>query len=322
VPGSEVFDGPVLVTMERSGVVESAHRAAVVVLDADGRELASAGTVDVPIFPRSANKPLQATGMLRAGLSVTDEQLAMVTASHSGEPGHIKRILQLLAAGGFAEEDLRCPPSLPLGEGAQRELLASGGSERRAAMNCSGKHAGMLCTSAVVGWPAHAYLDPENPAQQQIRDTVAELTGHPLSEPAVDGCGAPLWPVPLRGLATAFQRLVHAETGTPERTVADVMRRHPWLIGGTDRDVTRLMAGVPGLLAKDGAEGVLVAAVPGVGAVALKIADGSQRARTPLLVAALRRFELAGPALDELAETVVLGGGRPLGAIRSRWSET
>jgi L-asparaginase II len=317
-----VFDGPVLVTMERSGRVESAHRGAVLVLDAAGRDLASAGTVDVPIFPRSANKPLQAAGMLRAGLPVTGEQLAMVTASHSGEPEHLKRILALLAGGGFGEDDLRCPPSLPLGEGAQRELLASGGSERRAAMNCSGKHAGMLRTSAVVGWPADAYLDPRNPVQQRIRDTLAELTGHQLSEPAVDGCGAPLWPVPLRGLAMAFQRLVHAESGTPERTVADVMRGHPWLIGGTDRDVTRLMSGIPGLLVKDGAEGVLVAAMPGVGAVAVKIADGSQRARTPLLVAGLRRLGLAGRTLDELAESVVLGGGRPLGAIRSRWSET
>ena len=197
------------------------------------------GDVDVPIFPRSANKPLQAAGMLRAGLPVAGEQLAMVTASHSGEPEHIERILELLADGGFGEDDLRCPPSLPLGEGAQRELLASGGGERRAAMNCSGKHGGMLRTCAAVGWPADAYLDPRNPVQQSIRDTLAELTGHHLGEPAVDGCGAPLWPVPLRGLATAFQRLVHAETGTPERAVADVMRGNPWLVGGTDRDVTR-----------------------------------------------------------------------------------
>ncbi|WP_279581944.1 asparaginase [Fodinicola feengrottensis] len=151
MPSSDVFDGPVLVTMERSGRVESAHRGAVVVLDAYGQELASAGTVDVPIFPRSANKPLQATGMLRTGLAVTGEQLAMVTASHSGEPQHIQRILELLATSGFGEDDLRCPPSLPLGEAAQRELLASGGGERRAAMNCSGKHAGMLCASAAVG---------------------------------------------------------------------------------------------------------------------------------------------------------------------------
>jgi L-asparaginase II len=314
-----MFDGPVLVTMERSGQVESSHRGAVVVLDAYGREVASAGTVDLPIFPRSANKPLQAVGMLRAGLPVAGEQLAMVTASHSGEAGHVRRVLELLAGGGFGEHDLRCPPALPLGVAAQRDVLAAGGGERRAAMNCSGKHAGMLRACRISGWPAEAYLDPGNPVQQSIRETVAELTDHELVAPAVDGCGAPLWAVPLRGLAVAFQRLVQAGVGTPERTVADVMRRHPWLIGGTDRDVTRLIAGIPGLLVKDGAEGVLVAAQPGVGAVALKIADGSPRARTPLLVAGLRRLGLAGRVLDDLAETAVLGGGKPLGALHSPW---
>jgi L-asparaginase II len=137
----------------------------------------------------------------------------------------------------------------------------------------------------------------------------------------VDGCGAPLFAASLTGLARAFQALVTAAPGSVERTVADAMRAHPELVAGTGAAAgdTRLMAGVPGLLAKHGAEGVAAVAVPEVGAVALKIDDGAARARLPVLVSALRRLGVAAPVLDELAGTPVLGGGEPVGAVRPLW---
>ena len=114
----------------------------------------------------------------------------------------------------------------------------------------------------------------------------------------MDGCGAPVFAISLTGLARAFLRIVSAEPGTPERAVADAMRAHPELVSGTGADDARLMRGVPGLLSKGGAEGVVAVALPGIGAVALKIDDGAMRARLPVLVAALRRLGVDGPILD------------------------
>jgi L-asparaginase II len=134
----------------------------------------------------------------------------------------------------------------------------------------------------------------------------------------VDGCGAPLFALSLTGMARAYVRLVTAAPGTPERTVADAMRAYPDLVGGTGRDVTRLMRGVPGLLAKDGAEGAYAAALASGAAVAVKIVDGGVRARTPVLIGALRRLGVHAPVLDDMAEQPVLGGGAPVGAVRLR----
>jgi L-asparaginase II len=144
-----------------------------------------------------------------------------------------------------------------------------------------------------------------------LRRTIEGLAGEPVLHVAVDGCGAPQHAVSLRGLARAFMALprVHPR-------VADAMRTHPYLVGGTDRDVTRLMQGVPGLVAKDGAEGVYAVALADGGAVALKVEDGAGRARTPILVAALRRLGVEADVLDELATTPVIGGGREVGEVR------
>ncbi|MEV5447857.1 asparaginase, partial [Streptomyces sp. NPDC052644] len=183
----------------------------------------------------------------------------------------------------------------------------------RLAMNCSGKHAGMLLTCLAAGWPLDGYWRPEHPLQRQLTATVEEFTGERAAAVGVDGCGAPVLAVSLTGLARAFLRLVTAEPGCPERTVADAMRAYPELVGGTGADDTRLMRGVPGMLAKIGAEGVIAAALPGVGAVALKIDDGATRARMPVLVSGLRRLGVQAPVLTEYAELPLLGGGLPVG---------
>ncbi len=244
--------------------------------------------------------------------------MALATASHSGEPVHLEVVRELLELAGVTEGELGCPESLPLDEPAQRWLLRRGLGPARIQHNCSGKHAAMLAACRATGWPLADYLSPDHPLQQHVRRTLEELAGEGVAAVAVDGCGAPLHALTLSGLARAFSRLVTAPEGSAELRVATAMRAHPELVGGTGRDVTTLMTGVPGLLAKDGAEGCYAAATAdGVG-VALKIDDGAARARTPLLIAALRALGVAGEqaTLDALAAPPVLGGGMPVGVVR------
>ncbi|GDY32957.1 asparaginase [Gandjariella thermophila] len=300
----------------RGDLVESVHHGSVVALDADGRTALTAGAPKDVMFPRSSNKPVQALAMLRCGLDLPPELLALACASHSGEDFHVEGARRVLASAGLAEDALRCTPDLPLGEAARRAHLAAGRDAAPIFMNCSGKHAAMLATCVARGWPTESYLDPEHPLQRAIADTLADLAGEPVGAVSVDGCGAPLFGVSLRGLATAFGRLAGAGEGTAERRVADAMRAHPEWVGGTGRDVTTLMRRLPGAVAKDGAEGVYAVGLPDGSAVAVKIADGAARARAVVAVAALARLGVDVAPLAGLAEEPVLGHGRPVGAVR------
>jgi L-asparaginase II len=306
----------ILAEVIRSGFAESRHHGSVVVLDAAGEVLDAAGDVTVPVFPRSSNKPLQTVGMLRAGLVPADAaDLALISGSHHGEPFHIRRVRDILSAAGLEPGALHCPASLPLSERERETYLRAGGGPERILMNCSGKHAGMLATCVANGWPLDTYLDPKHPLQVAIAAAVADLAGEPIAATGVDGCGAPVFAFSLTALARAFQRLVEAGPGTPERRVADEMRAHPELVAGTGADDTVLMDGVRGLIAKGGAEGAAAVAVPGVGAVALKIEDGAMRARMPVLLSALKKLGVPAPVMIEL----VLGGGEPVGEVRATW---
>jgi L-asparaginase II len=306
-----------LAEVVRSGFVESRHHGSVAVLDKDGRLVADAGDVHGPVFPRSSNKLMQAVAMLGAGLVLDDDaDLAMIAASHSGEAMHVRRVRAMLERAGLGEDSLRCPPALPLFAPAQAEVLRRGGGPARVYMNCSGKHAGMVLTCRAAGWSTEDYLDPGHPLQRQCRAVVEALTGEEIAGAGVDGCGAPVFALSLAGLARAFLGAVHEPVGAAPRRVADAMRAHPELMSGTGREDARLMRAVPGLLTKAGAEGVGVAAVPGVGAVALKIDDGADRARMPVLLAALAHLGVEPDTVADLAEVPVLGGGRPVGAVR------
>jgi L-asparaginase II len=315
---ADVAVNPVLAEVVRSGFVESRHRGAVAALAADGTFAFTAGSANTPVYPRSANKPLQAAAMLRAGLPLDGELLALAAASHSGEDFHAQGVHDILDFAGLTADDLQCPPSLPLDEPTARRLIKSREApESRVRMNCSGKHAAMLVTCIANDWPIETYRDPAHPLQVRIRTTVEELAREPVAALGVDGCGAPLFALTLGGLARAFRALVLAEPGTPERKVADAMRKFPAWASGTTRDENRLMTEIPGLLLKGGAEGVDAFALPDGAAAALKIEDGNPRARTPVTVAILARLGAQPPA--ELATTAVRGGGNPVGEIRPAW---
>jgi L-asparaginase II len=306
---------PVLVELVRSGVVENVHRASVLAVRADGTQALALGEVDRPVFPRSSNKPLQAVGLLEAGWAPPDEEaLALATASHSGERQHLAVVRRALAAAALDESALGCPAMLPLSEPAAHALLRSGGQATRLTMNCSGKHAAMLAACVARGEPTQGYLDAGSPVQSAITETVEQLAGERVQHVAVDGCGAPQHALTLRGLARAFSALATGDG--PCRRTAAAMTARPDLVGGTGREVTDLMAGIPGLVAKDGAEGVVAAALPDGSAVAVKVADGAARAAVPVLVAGLRALGVEAEVLQRLSRPPVLGAGVPVGELR------
>jgi L-asparaginase II len=307
----------VLVEVWRSGFLESVHRGALVVVDPAGQIALAVGDVDRPVLPRSSNKPVQATALLAAGwMPRSGEELAVAAGSHSGEDRHRDVVGGVLAAAGLAADDLGCPPALPSHEPSRAAWLAAGRAPERLAMNCSGKHAAMLAACAAAGWPTEGYLEREHPLQQAIEARLAEAAGAPVAAVVVDGCGAPQHGLPLTGLARAVAGLVEAPPGSRERSVADAMRAHPWFVAGTDREDTGLMAAVEGLLVKGGADGVHVAALPGRGAVALKLDDGGDRGRTPALCAGLRHLGVPAEALGPWALAPVSGGEGVVGEVR------
>ncbi len=291
-------------------------------LAADGSVLLSAGTATAPMFPRSSNKPFQATAMLRCGLPLDGELLALAAASHSGEDFHVAGVRKILAGAGLTEDDLQCPPDLPLDTATAQAMAAAGAGPDRVHMNCSGKHAAMLATCVANGWPTASYRDTGHPLQQEIRATIARLAGEDVAAIGVDGCGAPLMAISALGLARAFRAVVRAEPGTPERTVADAMRAYPEWTSGTTRPERALMAAVPGLLVKSGADGVEGFALADGRAAAFKIEDGAARGRVPVSVAVLGLLGAQNePGADAstlagLAQTPVTGGSQVVGEIR------
>ncbi|MEV4258674.1 asparaginase, partial [Spirillospora sp. NPDC049652] len=186
---------PVLVEVERSGFVESRHRGSAVGLAADGTTAVRAGFPDEPIFPRSANKPMQAVAMVRSGLELEGELLAIAAGSHSGEDFHVEGAERVLASVGLSAEALQCPEQWPLDQEVALDVARRGEDRTRLRMNCSGKHAAMLATCVIAGWSTDDYLDPSHPLQVASREAVEALAGEKVAAVGVDGCGAPLFAV-------------------------------------------------------------------------------------------------------------------------------
>ncbi|MGO4458934.1 asparaginase [Streptomyces sp. M-16] len=300
----------------RGGVIEGIHYGSVVVLDSDGDVRLSIGDIETACYPRSALKPVQAVAMVRAGLPLDGALLSLAMGSHSAEEHHLAGARLILERAGLTEDDLRNVPDLPYAPAVRDAWVREGRGPSRLAQNCSGKHAAMLYLCKLSGWPLETYLDPAHPLQTAIAETVGELTGQHIAHVTVDGCGAPLFSVSLHGLARAAARIATAAPDTAERRVADALRLHPEMASGTGRDTAELMRAVPGLLAKDGFEGIQMAALPDGSAVAVKIADGADRARIPVTAAALAWAGADPRLLVGFEGEPMTGGGRPVGGIR------
>ncbi|MBV2152551.1 asparaginase [Kitasatospora sp. SUK 42] len=309
----------VLAEVIRSGFTEGRHHGSLVLLAADGSVEFSLGDPDAPVFPRSTAKPFQAVATLRAGLAIEGELLALAASSHSAESFHLDGVRAILGSAGLDESALRTPADLPLDETEAELLLGAGGGRAPILMDCSGKHAGWLAACVANGWDTASYLDPAHPIQLLAREALEEGTGEAPAHAGVDGCGAPLLAVTLTGLAHGYRGLVLAAEGTAQRRVADAMRAHPEYVAGSRRADTWLMRAVPGALSKMGAEAVQVVALPDGRALAFKIEDGGERARGPVLAAALRRLGVTGAddTVERIGAAPLLGGGAPVGQVRA-----
>ncbi len=299
--------GQVLAEVTRSEVVESVHAGHLVLLNSDGSILLQRGDPTLNIYPRSSLKSIQASAMVRAGLALEPRLLALVCASHAGTPMHQQGVQAILETAGLDEHLLQCILDRPLDE-----ELRSISVPTRLAMNCSGKHAGMLATSLINGWPIDSYLDPDHPLQAVIKTEVEAMSGESVVLTSVDGCGAPLFLISLLGLARAVRNLT-ISTDPVHQSVIAACRSFPVMVSGHGRLATRMMQEVEGLFMKDGAEAVNVASLPDGRTFAVKISDGNQRAMSAISTAALKYFGV--DALEKVENTY--GGGAPIGIIRA-----
>lgn len=273
----------------RAGVVESAHLGTVAVADARGTLVGGLGDVDALVYPRSALKPFQALACLELlpAASVPLPGLAIACASHTGTADAQIEAAYLLALADLDESALRCPPAWP----TDLETLRDSTAATPLAHNCSGKHAALLWAHTAAGQGPAGYLDAGSPVQRQVRETIAEITGAAPTGPAVDGCGAPAWRLPLLRVATGFARLAGADGRDAIGQVRAAMTTRPDLVGGAGAPDTALMRADPRVVAKRGAEGVLAAGLrtpAGPVGVAAKVADGAARAAVPPVAAVLR----------------------------------
>lgn len=307
-----------LAVVERSGMIESRHLGAAAVVDAQGRILRAIGDVGAAVYPRSTLKPLQTMAVLGTGAVFADDELVLATASHCGSPAHLAVVERMLAADGRDASALQCPAQWPLGARERTERLAAGLGPERVTMNCSGKHAGFLRASDALGADPTTYLDPAHPLQRRILTTIEQFTGEPVHHSGLDGCGAPLHATSLAALARGIARVAGCTTPEAARLMSAV-RAEPWAIDGTGR-ANSLAIERLGVLAKIGAEGLVVFGTPSGVAVAVKVLDGSMRATTPVALALLVAEGLvdadAAAAVVAAVEEPVLGGDEIVGGLR------
>ena len=309
-----------LVAATRDGLVESVHYGSAIALEADGTTAAAAGDPLAPFYPRSSLKPLQAVAMVRAGLKLPADLLALAAASHSGSAKHRQGALRILKQHGLSVSDFGNSRDLPYGPAEREEWLRNGGRSTQLTQNCSGKHAAMAATCTINGWPVQDYLDPSHPLQRLVAGTVTGLTGEEPRALSTDGCGTPLYALTLPGMARAFGTIARAaadDDGSAEAAVGLAMQQHPDMVAGEGRDVTELMRLLPGAVAKDGFEGVQLVGLADGRSAAVKISDGGDRARMPATVKLLEALGVDTVPLAGIGTAPVLGGGQHVGLLQA-----
>ncbi|MCX8281320.1 asparaginase [Phyllobacterium sp. 0TCS1.6C] len=306
-----MMSNPVLVEVFRGETVESLHRGAVAVVDGDGRLVFSLGDIERPVFPRSAIKAIQALPLVESGAADAygfgNEELAMACASHSGEPLHVAKAEQMLRQAGLDASALECGTHWPFEQAVTIELARSGGQPTPLHNNCSGKHAGFLCTCQHLGLEKKGYSALGSPEQDLVRDAMEGVTGapHALDQCGTDGCSIPTYAIPLRNLAHGFARMasgvgLEAERRKAARRLVDAAMAAPFYVAGTGRACTRLMEMAPGrIFVKTGAEGVFTGALPELGlGIAVKCDDGATRAAEAIIATVLGRIFRAEDELE------------------------
>jgi L-asparaginase II len=309
-----------LVEVTRGQTVESVHRVAACASGADGLVLLQAGDIDAPVFLRSSAKPFIAAAAIEAGVQsafgLTPQEVAVMAASHSGQPIHVAAVLSILRKIGMDTSALQCGVHAPYDESAAQALRRAGEEPNALHNNCSGKHAGILALCKLIGADTATYLSAQNPAQQLILKFCARLSDDdaatwPLG---IDGCGIPAYATSLRKAARAFARFASLSGPAGDdvnalRTVRDAMVAYPQYVAGPGQFDTELMlAGEHKLVSKAGAEGVhgVAGILKGYGYVS-KVVDGSSRARAPSTIDALARLGL----LDEQKVAKLVRFARP-----------
>jgi L-asparaginase II len=303
---------PILVEACRGGIVESAHRGALAIVDADGAVHTALGDIGRPIFPRSAVKVLQALPLVASGAAdrwgLTDEELALACASHGGEPRHAATAAAMLAKAGVDAAALECGTHWPYHDGSIKALAAAGAQPSALNNNCSGKHAGFVCLGCLMAEQGaeqaggdrrvflRGYVKPDHPVMREVSAALQAATGYDLAHAAVgtDGCSIPTYAIPLRHIAHAFARVAtgvglsegHARAA---RRLRAAVAAAPWFVAGSGRFDTRLMERLgERVFCKVGAEGVHCAALPEVGlGVAIKMDDGNTSRACEVVLAAI-----------------------------------
>jgi L-asparaginase II len=310
---------PVLATLWRGDVCEGFIRGSVAIVDAGGHLSGAVGDPDLVTTLRSCVKPVQALPFVERAadrLGASSEDIAIACSSHNGEPPHVAAVRHLLGLAKVDEAALSCGPQPPMDEASARALIQGGGTPQPIHNNCSGKHAAMLATCAVEGWPLEGYAEPAHPCQQAVTGALSRLLGAAIEDApsGIDGCGLPTYGVPLRAIALGFAR-GDADGGGFARC-QEAMSGHPHLVAGTGRfDTALLQAAGDRVTAKGGAAGVWAAALRGRGiGIAIKLEAGTGDAIAPIAVALLRRLGVLDRLSPELADHAL--------PARSNWAGT
>ena len=338
---SNPISNPALVDVTRGNLVESRHRGAVAVVDADGTTVLALGDVVTPVYPRSAIKALQALVLVEAGAAdrygLAEEELALACASHGGEPSHVAGVARMLAAAGLGPAALACGTHWPRHQPSTVALARAGGMPSALHNNCSGKHAGFVCAACAMAAQPQTYVEADHPVQREVKAALENLGGAAIPDTrcAVDGCSVPTWALPLADLARAFARF-GTGNGLGARRAAAAQRLRaacaakPWFVDGTGRFCTDIMRHFGArVFVKNGAEGVCCGALPEAGyGIAVKCDDGQRRAAEVVMAAVIARLLPGGdrdqaflarfvrPPLHNWKGTVV-GGVAPAAALET-----
>ncbi|MCE5171930.1 asparaginase [Paenibacillus profundus] len=323
-----------LVVETRNGWLECEHRGSICGIDRNLHISYALGDIQSPMFLRSAGKPLQAIPVVRNGVlehyGLDDKELALMTASHRGESYHIETMEHIMEQSGLEEDRLICNPSYPLNEETKELLLRAGGQRRRAYHNCAGKHFGVLAWSKMMNWDLGTYTEPDHPAQVEIARTLSEMSNMSCEQmrAGTDGCGFPVYALPLPGIATAYLKLAcpelieDADTRRAVTRIRKAMHRYPLLVGGTQRIDSILMED-DNIIAKGGFKGIFAFALRSEGlGFAFKVADGSDE-EWALIVASIleqigyERTETIESIRRQFPETLTNDNGKTVGAQKA-----